>query len=292
MVALLALLLTGQMVKAADYTVFPSAVPVGGSVNAIVSGSNAASLTGCAVSLPEVGCSLVHTVSVSQMMVRLTAGANALGGRTEPIRGSLRLTFGSSSQILSNAVAVGTPEQVGVAMLAPHANPPAAAPKPQVIYRTTQVVRPDPALIARVGELERWRTAVTTPPPPPPPAPVVVVPAPAPPTPVATPAPQTPPTPAPVASAEFVAIRQQLGVMQTSIDSQGRRIDGLVGQVGNLQGSVTAVDANQRKLVDGVSLVAGQTAKNTRNKGDRCGFIADLQAKGFTVQNPHLLGCK
>jgi hypothetical protein len=80
--------------------------------------------------------------------------------------------------------------------------------------------------------------------------------------------------------------------MQSSLDSQGRRIDGLVGQVGNLQTSVTAVDANQRKLNGGFETVAAQTARNTRNKKDRCGFLADLQAKGFTVTNPGAMGCK
>mgnify|MGYP001577675701 CR=1 FL=1 len=127
----------------AQYTVFPSAIPVGGSINAIVTGPNANTLTGCGVALPDSGCSFSHVVSATQVMVRLTAGPNAMGTNPHPVRGTLRLVFGGTTTVnLPNAVVVGKSEQIGTAMISPHVNPaPAPAPRPTYIAGADRTAR-------------------------------------------------------------------------------------------------------------------------------------------------------
>jgi len=143
--AIAAALFASQVVRAADYTLFPSAVPVSGSVNAIVTGPNVANLTGCSVALPDTGCAPLHLISPTQRMVRLTAGPNALGGQNHPREGNLRLSFNGSSPVdVVLSVATGTSEQIGVAMLSQHVTPsapPAPAPVDQTVRRNINAVR-------------------------------------------------------------------------------------------------------------------------------------------------------
>lgn len=285
-IALVALLLGAQAMRAADYTVFPSAIPVGGTVNAIVTGPNANTLTGCGVALPDSGCSLSHVVSPTQVMVRLAAGPNAMGTDPHPVRGTLRLTFGAASVNLPNAVVVGKSEQIGVAMISPHANPAPVVPPPTVINRTTVQYRTDPATKREVAalraEVTSLRSSMTTPPSP---APTPTTPAPAAPVSAASAA------PAPVASAaggnvQLAQMQQTMLQIQSKLESTDRRIDGLVGQVAGMGKTVEAVNANNERLVKGLGVVGGYTALALRKKDQRCALVRDLQVAGVSVVNP------
>lgn len=320
MIAIL-VLCGASMLRATDaYTVFPSAIPAGGSINAVVTGSNANTLTGCAVALPEAACSFVSVISPTQAMIKLSAGSNALGGRTEPIRGTLRLVFGSSAINLPNSVAVGTPEQVGVAMLAPHANPAmsdttARTQASQALATARSANAGNRAVLARIAQLEaklnatpvspvstqtdEQRNAVMV---------VAMVEAlrkvgliptsssvtgPVPPPQVVTasaPASTTATASVPAGgNTQMAEVLQKLGKIESAQNSQDKRIDGLVNQVSGLNSSVTS--ANET-MVKGVGVIAGYTAKALRKKGDRCAMLADLRDIGFKVDNPQVAGCK